>query len=211
MEIDAINLFNFDLPKLNELKDILICPICYDIFDNPVMETINQHVFCYTCLLKSGQFRCPICKIPITQLSKPSVIIKLLESITRTCIFTACTFSGTLTEYNNHIATCPYIAEYNEKVKTEIKPVSEEMLGHLDKEINPHLEEEHSKIFIEIVDKWEWLMYDRRDWKWWWWSSNIWFDGKVCIRCNELWHKYEVPIDVLEKKRQLLVNKLIIR
>jgi hypothetical protein len=209
--MENTNLFKFDLNKLNEIKDILICPICYDILDNPVMETTNQHVFCYKCITQCETSYCPICKAEIQELQKPLLISKLLETIIRKCILkdSGCDFEGNFVKYKEHNKICEFIKDYNKELLSELTQVKSEMYEILETKINPHLKSQHSEIYENIVKDWEWLISDTRDWKWWWWSSNPWFQ-KPCVECNILWHEFEDPMEVLEKKRKLLLNKLII-
>ena len=45
------NIINIDNEKiLEELK----CPICLELFDEPLLELPNQHIFCKKCLYKSN-------------------------------------------------------------------------------------------------------------------------------------------------------------
>lgn len=75
------------------------------------------------------------------------------------------------------------------------------MIAILDKEITPHLKDQHLEIFINFVDDWKWLSYLNKDWKWWWWSKTAWWANKICDKCNILWHKYEDEIEQYEKLR----------
>jgi hypothetical protein len=208
---DLNSLFNFNIEKLNSLKDILTCPICYNILENPVMEPTNQHTFCYDCILRCDTKKCPICKAHIPELKKPTVIIKLLETIERKCNYNAegCPFEGDYTAYKSHLKECTYVKRDNEEITKKLKLVRSQMLEVTDKEINPHLEEQHEFVYKHVLFNWEWLLWDKRDWKWWWWATNPWFQGKPCLECNRLWHKYEKQIDELEKQRQILLNSMI--
>jgi len=72
----------------------------------------------------------------------------------------------------------------------------------LDQEINPHLKKKHNDIFINYVDDWDWLNYDKKDWKWWWWADNLWWKGQECQKCMKLWHKSEIELDSLDEMRR---------
>lgn len=46
-----------------------ICPVCFDIFENPVnINCGNGHVFCFRCVTRCTQFQsrhsCPVCRLP---------------------------------------------------------------------------------------------------------------------------------------------------
>ena len=78
----------------------------------------------------------------------------------------------------------------------------------LNKEINPHLEEKHKKIYNEYVNDWIWLNYDTNDWNWWWWSYNYWWNNQECKYCTELNNKYEDQLNALdEKRKKMILNK----
>ncbi len=36
----------------DKLLELLVCPICLEFFDKPLMELPNQHVFCKKCFEK---------------------------------------------------------------------------------------------------------------------------------------------------------------
>ena len=69
----------------NNIKDLLECPICTDIFDDPITTTCG-HTFCKKCIkgLAGSRVRCPNCNSRISKShceSKNIVIDKLLFKI----------------------------------------------------------------------------------------------------------------------------------
>ena len=187
----------------------LICPICLCIFDNPILELPNQHIFCEKCLdsyLEKNNIKefpkCPICKELITSTIQPKILNNILSALQMKCSEKyeneECDFKGNVIEYYAHIKKCELLIKSN---KDKLEKISENMKDILDKEINPHLKQEHLEIFEKYVDNWNWLVDTNKDWKWWWWSNNEWWENKPCIECNNLWHKYEDEIQVFENQR----------
>ncbi len=204
--------FKVDNDKLLEL---LICPICLEFFDLPLMELPNQHVFCKKCfekyniLAKNLSPKCPLCNIEIEEIINARYVNDLLSTVSIRCKayneFTKCDWFGTVTSYWNHEKTCDILKE---KRKVLIKQSCEEIRLILDIEITPHLKQEHTEIFNSHVKDWDWLESDMRDWKWWWWANNPWWENKPCIICNELWHKYEKDVIGYEFKRVCYLKEL---
>ena len=203
------NIINVDNEKiLEELK----CPICLEIFDEPILELPNQHIFCKKCLYKSNvninnddeNLICPICKVKIEMLLIPRIILNLLNSIEMKCeeiyIDKKCNFKGNVHLYYNHFK--------NDEIHNEIELIKtcDNMRKIIGKEITVHLKDKHIEIFNKYVQDWKWLNYLNRDWKWWWWANNPWWE-KSCIKCNDLWHKYEDEVQFYENKRiSILIN-----
>ena len=194
------NINNIDNEKiLEELK----CPICLELFDEPILELPNQHIFCKKCLYKSNDnindddnnnLICPICKVEINNLIIPRIILNLLNSIEMKCENNynnkKCEFKGNVQLYYNHLKNNE---THNEIELIKICEIMRKIIG---KEITIHL-----KIFNKYVQDWKWLDYLNRDWKWWWWANNPWWENKPCIECNNLWHKYENEVEIYEIKR----------
>ena len=197
--------------------DDLTCPICFKIFEDPVMELPNQHIMCKKCIIKfnknlhknnNAPIICPFCKEQIKDLITPRFIINLLNYVEMKCLSECqnekCDWKGNAVEYYKHLKNCEIFKKYaKEKIKIECDKMRE-ILG---KEITPHLKKEHLDIFNEHAKEWKFLEHDKRDWKWWWWNIMPWWKNKACIECNILWHKYEDEIQVYESKRiDLLEN-----
>ena len=199
------NINNIDNEKiLEELK----CPICLELFDEPILELPNQHIFCKKCLYKSNDninddnnnnLICPICKVEIQYLLIPRTILNLLDSIEMKCenIYNnkKCEFKGNVQLYYDHLKNNE---THNEIELIKICEIMRKIIG---KEITIHLKSKHIEIFNKYVQDWKWLDYLNRDWKWWWWANNPWWENKPCIECNNLWHKYENEVEIYEIKR----------
>jgi hypothetical protein len=208
-----------ELQKLNEISKIdienllenLKCPICLDYYDDPVMEILNQHIFCKKCILRQedeSRF-CPICKQEIIGFVSPRLLNSLLSCIELKCQnkteINVCQWIGTIKDYWMHQKSCDILIT-NYKINLDL--ICKKQKSILDKEINSHLKHKHLEIYLNYTKDWEWLVYDKKDWKWWWWCSQPWWENKSCEKCNNLWHKYENEIDVLEKQRIYLINQL---
>ena len=204
---------------IEELK----CKICYNIFQDPIMELPNQHIMCKICFFNYnnilhkyeddnlGNLRliCPFCKEQITDLIKPRFIINMLNYLEMKCTSEfqneKCNWKGNGNDYYKHIKICKFASEER---KEKVKENCDKMREILNREITPHLKKEHLKIFNEHVKEWDWLENDERDWKWWWWSSMPWWENKSCEECNNLWHKYDDEIIIYENKRVMLLKSL---
>lgn len=48
----------------SSIPEELICPICHDVFENPVISCYNGHVFCKSCISEwcKNHQTCPQCK-----------------------------------------------------------------------------------------------------------------------------------------------------
>jgi len=200
-------IISFDHEKcLEELK----CPICFKILEDPVMELPNEHIMCRKCLFKFNKKLsqeplkeiCPICRIQIKEIIKPRFIINILNLVEMKCLShfqnESCDWKGNAIDYYEHLKIC----EISKKQKKEeIKKICDKMREIINREITPHLKNNHSDIFNTYVKEWEWLEEDNRDWKWWWWCNNPWWENKSCKECNELWHKYENEVQIFESQR----------
>ena len=191
-----------------ELIEELTCPICFNIFEDPVMELPNQHILCRKCLIKSNKNNvnfigpeCPFCKKQIEQLIQPRFILNLLNAVEMKCLSKfqnkECNWKGKAIDYYTHLKNCELFKNCKDE---EVKNAFNKIIEILEKEITPHLKKEHLDIFNSYVKDWNWLENDNRDWKWWW-CNNPWWKNKSCPECNILWHKYDDEITIYEKKR----------
>ena len=204
-----------EIISLNSEKCIeeLRCPICLQIFNEPIMELPNQHIFCKNCLNKSNKGNtkeiCPICKNTISSLIKPSFIISLLNNIEMKCLSSfneeKCDWKGNAIDYYVHLKNCNILKKKNCDI---LKDACNKIREILSKEITPHLKEAHLTIFNEYVKDWNWLETDDRDWKWWWWCDNPWWNNQPCKPCNELWHKYLEEVQIYENRRIEILNNM---
>ena len=197
-----------EILSINQEKCIeeLTCPICLDIFQDPIMELPNQHIVCSKCLNNYNKNNtkkiCPFCKAEIQQIITPRCILNMLTAVEMKCLSDfqnqKCDWKGNAIDYYAHLKKCDIFT--NQK-KDELKNVCNKMREALGKEITPHLKSEHLEIFNAHVKEWDWLENDPRDWKWWWWDNNPWWNNKPCIECNNLWHKYDDEIIGYENLR----------
>jgi hypothetical protein len=205
---DEIVSFNSE-KCLEELR----CPICLQIFNEPIMELPNQHIFCENCLNKSNKGNmngtCPICKNAISSLIKPRFIISLLNNIEMKCLSSfneeKCDWKGNAIDYYVHLKNCNILKKKNCDI---LKDACNKIREILSKEITPHLKEAHLTIFNDYVKDWDWLETDNRDWKWWWWCKNPWWNNQRCTPCNELRHKYLEEVQIYENRRIEILNNM---
>ena len=94
-----------------KLEKYLICPICQDIFDEPMRITCG-HTFCDTCLKKwekkSGNNKCPLCREDYEPYytGKDLLAQNMINDAMVTCIYKGCPWKDRLGELNNHIQNC---------------------------------------------------------------------------------------------------------
>ena len=184
------------------------------------MELPNQHILCHKCLIKSNINNnnsninsqsqiCPICKTNIESTIEPRFIINMLDCFKISCNEEykekKCNWIGKAVDIHNHLKNCEILKLKN---NIEIKEISNKMRDILSIEIIPHLKEKHLEIFNNYTKNFDWLEFDKRDWKWWWWSNLPWWNNNVCELCNILWHKYEDEIQIYENKRINIINYL---
>ena len=112
-------------------------------------------------------------------------------------------WEGDLEKLIPHQMSCE---AYFQFLNLELADVVEQQIKVLEIDINPHLRAHHEEINQKYVQDWFWLHSDTRNWKWWWWASNPWWGNKSCKTCNDLWHKHEKQIDLLEHKRISIIN-----
>ena len=201
--------------EIENLLDFLKCPICFEYFDDPIMELPNQHVFCKKCLRRTNEFsqslvfKCPICNTAIENLVQARFVSNLLSTVSIKCKAESsekkCKWFGAVADYWIHHRKCEILSEVRNQ---NLNVLCQEMKSILATEITPHLREEHTKIFDQFVRDWDWLISDPRDWKWWWWAENPWWEKKSCIKCNDLWHKYENDVTVFEYKRVCILKEI---
>ena len=193
--------------------DELRCPICLEIFNEPIMELPNQHIFCKNCLIKSNIKNmneiCPICKETIILKIEPRLVISLLNNVEMKCTSSyndeKCDWKGNAIDYYKHLKSCNLLKKKNIDI---LKNICDKIREILSKEITPHLKEAHNTIFNDFVKDWNWLETDNRDWKWWWWCNNPWWNNQACPPCNDLWHKYLEEVQIYESRRIDILNSM---
>ena len=83
------------------------------------------------------------------------------------------------------------------------------MRSMIDKEITPHLIEDHYEIYEKKTTKWQFLHNEDKSWIWWWWCSQPWWNNKPCPKCNVLWKDKRDEIDIIDEKRRVALRSLV--
>ncbi|XP_055335838.1 E3 ubiquitin-protein ligase NRDP1-like [Paramacrobiotus metropolitanus] len=100
-------------------KDLLVCPICMDVFDHPVELPDCQHIFCQSCIARwlQGKSECPLDRNPVKQannrcyLRPPNrTIAALLEKLRIRCSYAdgGCSFVSPLSQIDKHQRYCKH-------------------------------------------------------------------------------------------------------
>ncbi|KNZ46202.1 hypothetical protein VP01_747g8 [Puccinia sorghi] len=79
---------------ISEPNENLLCPICRNPFNNPVMCESTDHIFCESCLIKSLEISatCPIDRLPLSLslvVPAPKIINKLVDELLVYCPYKA--------------------------------------------------------------------------------------------------------------------------
>lgn len=222
-------------PEAINLQNLL-CPICFEIYFNPVSENKNNHTFCSNCIQKHfkyiGKF-CPLCKTELNEEEneelKDNNEAKLEAEANKTFLIPAEEKIKLENPEINLIKIkcamwekgCKFKTEYNHKnyfnhllncefyqatARKLLNEIVDLMIKIINLEINSHLKSTHESIHSDYCRDWNWLYEESRDWKWWWWASNPWWTSS-CEPCNVLWHKYELLLDFkIEDMRKELIK-----
>ncbi len=202
----------------------LYCPICFELYFNPVSESKNKHTFCLRCIkqhFNSIGIFCPLCKTQFLNEEAESCLIAVeakikeefpeISSIRIKCPLweKGCEYKTeySFESYLSHLLNCDLYQAIARKLLSEIVV---EMIEVINLEIDSHLKSSHSSIHSNFCQDWTWLGRESKDWKWWWWASNPWWTSS-CEPCNVLWHKYEplldFKIEVMRKELIAVVKK----
>ena len=94
-----------------KLEKYLSCPICQEIFDEPIRITCG-HTFCRKCIIqwekKSHHYQCPLCRdmyVPAYS-GKDLLAQNMINDAYVTCIYKGCPWKEKFVELNNHIKDC---------------------------------------------------------------------------------------------------------
>ena len=99
-----------DFVEREKIEKYLTCPICTEIFDNPIRITCG-HTFCDDCLSewgkKSNNF-CPLCRKKfLTEYSGKDLIAQsIINDAIVHCIYKGCPWKDKLSNLKSHIHTC---------------------------------------------------------------------------------------------------------
>ncbi|XP_053309473.1 E3 ubiquitin-protein ligase RNF114 [Spea bombifrons] len=103
--------------------DRFVCPICLEIFENPVRVNCG-HIFCSTCLhqcLKQKNPMCGVCRCLLTPGRKAADLERQMEVTEASC--KGCSRKMYLAHMRAHAATC---SKYENYVMEGIKSVTKE-------------------------------------------------------------------------------------
>ena len=94
-----------------KLEKYLSCPICQEIFDEPIRITCG-HTFCRKCIIqwekKSHNYQCPLCRDEYepSYSGKDLLAQNIINDAYVTCIYKGCPWKEKFVELNNHIKNC---------------------------------------------------------------------------------------------------------
>ncbi|XP_023714506.1 E3 ubiquitin-protein ligase sina [Cryptotermes secundus] len=90
-----------------QLKDILECPVCYELLRPPVLQCVNGHSVCVKCRAYLKGKPCPVCKGKM-EASRNLVAEALCQRICYPCRYKHCPQSLLLRDLVTHEAGCAY-------------------------------------------------------------------------------------------------------
>ena len=98
-----------------ELLDRLICPVCHNLFNNPVAMCEAEHKFCLKCMESwiavEKKDICPVCKRNLSDFSVTSVdegINDIVKGLLVKCCNDGCNESVKIAEIGRHINECQH-------------------------------------------------------------------------------------------------------
>jgi hypothetical protein len=98
-----------DFVEREKIEKYLTCPICTEIFDNPIRISCG-HTFCDDCLSEWGKKSnfCPLCRKQYsTQYSGKDLIAQsIINDAIVNCIYKGCPWRDKLSNLKSHIHTC---------------------------------------------------------------------------------------------------------
>ncbi|CAK9067296.1 unnamed protein product [Durusdinium trenchii] len=99
-----------ELVHPDAISPTLRCPICTDVFEEPVSCSACQQVFCKTCIehvLLTCKPACPTCRAPLTKSLQPNFLVRsLLNELHVRCVHPGCYWTGRLDERAAHGTHC---------------------------------------------------------------------------------------------------------
>ena len=123
-----------DFVEKEKIEKYLTCPICQEIFDDPIRISCG-HTFCKQCLLqwekKSNNKLCSLCRNQyVTEYSgKDLTALSIINDSIVRCIYKGCPWKDKLSNLSNHIQTClfephnlpDFMKKETKKNKKEVK------------------------------------------------------------------------------------------
>eukprot|EP00929_Paragymnodinium_shiwhaense_P035042 TRINITY_DN18995_c0_g1_i1.p1 TRINITY_DN18995_c0_g1~~TRINITY_DN18995_c0_g1_i1.p1 ORF type:complete len:353 (-),score=65.42 TRINITY_DN18995_c0_g1_i1:175-1155(-) len=105
-----MGLDNGEFADPSSISEALKCPICFDVFDEPVFNASGcQHSFCKSCVLPAlrRQPTCPTCRgrMPIGSLRKHLMLTALLDELMVLCPH-GCGWTGRRDARSHHVESC---------------------------------------------------------------------------------------------------------
>lgn len=92
------------------LNEHLTCSICMNLFNKPYSSECG-HIFCKSCVLNWAKTSksCPVCRNPISRISRAIVIENILDDMQVFCIYDefGCPWEGKKKELQKHLDSCP--------------------------------------------------------------------------------------------------------
>jgi len=98
-----------DFVEREKIEKYLTCPICTEIFDNPIRISCG-HTFCDDCLSEWGKKSnfCPLCRKQYSQQysGKDLIAQSIINDALVNCIYKGCPWRDKLSNLKSHINTC---------------------------------------------------------------------------------------------------------
>ncbi len=98
--------------SLEELQNLVECPICCDLFQCPITTCSTGHVICNSCQKQTKS--CPYCKLPYIS-TRNYPLEAILIKLTVPCVFAehGCKFvtlsgSDEYSKLNEHLQVCEF-------------------------------------------------------------------------------------------------------
>ncbi|PRP81779.1 hypothetical protein PROFUN_10649 [Planoprotostelium fungivorum] len=116
---------------VNPPSDNLYCPICREIFEQPVITPECSHSFCSKCIYRIQNSTCPLCRHQVDSFSSIATEFHVTEKKAATLI------PGYRSELDEHLKLCPYemmkpliekMKKDSSDMKKTIKKLQEEIL-----------------------------------------------------------------------------------
>ena len=92
---------------INDVSKFLYCPICGDIFRNPIRLENCGHTYCWSCIFKWFKYNkyCPICRAIFTEKDIKADIIatNIINDLEIYCTNSGCPWKGKVMKLSLHL------------------------------------------------------------------------------------------------------------